>query len=644
MKSSFKKLRGFALHKSDAKVKRSPQRFSQIDELARATQDMQDMRNCYDSLFAAAAATANAAYEFSLSLRELGSCLLEKTALNDDEDTGRVLLMLGKAQYQIQKFVDSYRSHISKTITSPSDSLLNELQILEDMKRQCDDKRDAYEYMVASQSEKGRSKNARENVSPEKLKAALDEYEDEATLFIFRLKSLKQGQSRSLLTQAVRHHAAQMNLFKKGFKFLESVEPHVKVVTEQQQIDYQFSGLEDDDAEDGDDESYDANDDGELSDFEQPHHVPKTISTMRHMDLDDRLDHASIPTVPTEPSQGIQGKVQRDSCASTSPNDGCHSAPILAYHDKKSDTEDLREVKPSAARKLNTYVLPTPGDAKSTLSASRAPPGRQINVDLQACSLFHSLPLGPKKQAGDNVADQSSGAQNLSQLHSLLKESNTNNVTGRASVHLGEGVSLHTSDWRNFSDNKKIKRQAFSGPLTGKPLSNKPIPSAGGSTASLEPSVLVSGAFARIPVSQRPPPSKVSPSSSPPLMSSPKISELHELPRPPGGMAKNDVSSKGSLVAHSAPLVSRSQQRSLAEKHSARTTATASPLPRPPATMARSFSIPSRGGQRTEMINYLDPPPVDLSLEVSSPPLTPLAFPTSQPKIATVEVTAKATE
>ncbi|KAF3786989.1 Uncharacterized protein EJ110_NYTH12653 [Nymphaea thermarum] len=574
MKSSFKKLRGFALHKSDAKVKRSPQRFSQIDELARATQDMQDMRNCYDSLFAAAAATANAAYEFSLSLRELGSCLLEKTALNDDEDTGRVLLMLGKAQYQIQKFVDSYRSHISKTITSPSDSLLNELQILEivnllqDMKRQCDDKRDAYEYMVASQSEKGRSKNARENVSPEKLKAALDEYEDEATLFIFRLKSLKQGQSRSLLTQAVRHHAAQ---------------------------------------------------------------------------LDDRLDHASIPTVPTEPSQGIQGKVERDSYASTSPNDGCHSAPILAYHDKKSETEDLREAKPSAARKLNTYVLPTPGDAKSTLSASRAPPVRQINLDLQANSLFHSLPLGPKKQAGDNVADQSSGAQNLSQLHSLLKESNTNNVTGRASVHLGEGVSLHTSDWRNFSDNKKIKRQAFSGPLTGKPLSNKPTPSAGGSTASLEPPVLVSGTFARIPASQRPPPSKVSPSSSPPLMSSPKISELHELPRPPGGMAKNDVSSKGSLVAHSAPLVSRTQQRSLAEKHSTRTTATASPLPRPPATMARSFSIPSRGGQRTEMINYLDPPPVDLSLEVSSPPLTPLAFPTSQPKIATVEVTAKAT-
>jgi len=32
-------------------------------------------------------------------------------------------------------------------------------------------------------------------------------------LFVFRLKSLKQGQSRSLLTQAARHYAAQVVSF-----------------------------------------------------------------------------------------------------------------------------------------------------------------------------------------------------------------------------------------------------------------------------------------------------------------------------------------------------------------------------------------------------------------------------------------------
>ncbi|KAE8686485.1 hypothetical protein F3Y22_tig00111059pilonHSYRG00052 [Hibiscus syriacus] len=45
---------------------------------------------------------------------------------------GKVLLMLGKEQFKLQKFVDSYRSHITKTITVPSESLLNELRVVED--------------------------------------------------------------------------------------------------------------------------------------------------------------------------------------------------------------------------------------------------------------------------------------------------------------------------------------------------------------------------------------------------------------------------------------------------------------------------------------------------------------------------------
>lgn len=44
----------------------------------------------------------------------------------------------------------------------------------------------------------------------QQLQDAREQYDEEATLFIFRLKSLKQGQSRSLLTQAARHHAAQV--------------------------------------------------------------------------------------------------------------------------------------------------------------------------------------------------------------------------------------------------------------------------------------------------------------------------------------------------------------------------------------------------------------------------------------------------
>jgi hypothetical protein len=109
MKTSLRRLRG-VLHKHESKDRRDLRALVQKDELAQASQDVEDMRDCYDSLLNAAAATANSAYEFSESLRELGACLLEKTALNDDEESGRVLIMLGKLQFELQKLVDKYVS------------------------------------------------------------------------------------------------------------------------------------------------------------------------------------------------------------------------------------------------------------------------------------------------------------------------------------------------------------------------------------------------------------------------------------------------------------------------------------------------------------------------------------------------------
>lgn len=71
--------------------------------------------------------------------------------------------------------------------------------------------RNVYEGMLTRQREKGRSKSGKgETFSMQQLQEAHDEYDNETTLFVFRLKSLKQGQTRSLLTQAARHHAAQV--------------------------------------------------------------------------------------------------------------------------------------------------------------------------------------------------------------------------------------------------------------------------------------------------------------------------------------------------------------------------------------------------------------------------------------------------
>lgn len=88
------------------------------------------------------------------------------------------------------------------------------------------------------------------------------------------------------------------------------MEPHVKVVAEEQHIDYQFNGLEDDDSheiedeyDDADDddeddghygESYVGRDDGELSfDYGRNGHAQVNKSALRHsMEVNIYLCHA----------------------------------------------------------------------------------------------------------------------------------------------------------------------------------------------------------------------------------------------------------------------------------------------------------------------------------------------------------------
>ncbi|EOY02886.1 Hydroxyproline-rich glycoprotein family protein [Theobroma cacao] len=626
MKSSFDKLRRFALHKNDAKDKLDVLSSAHLDELAQAAQDMQDMRNCYDSLLSAAAATANSAYEFSESLQEMGSCLREKRVLPDDEESSRILLMLGNLQFELQKLVDNYRAHILLTITNPSESLLNELRTVEDMKRQCDEKRNVYEYMVTQQKEKGRLKGGKgETLTLQQLQTARDEYDEVATLCVFRLKSLKQGQSRSLLTQAARHHAAQLNFFRKGLKSLEAIEPHVRQVTEQQHIDYQFSGLEDDDGEDGE-LAYDPNEDGELSfDYRANEKGLDVTSASRNSMEVDEIGRSYPQTSKMENAEVNLEKSHGDILVSSREHRvGSYSAPI--FPERKLDpAERVKQMLQSSTRKSNTYVLPTPNDSKSALSSrtiSPIPPTRPTNVAGRPHNLWHSSPLEQKKHEKDSGDGQSEFT--IWKSESVFKECNSSNTSTQLPPPLSEGpvpTQLDTS-----SEVKKIKRKAVSGPLTSKQLPTKPL-SATGPIPSAELPHLASAAFSHLPIPQPLSPPKVSPSASPPLVSSPRINELHELPRPPGSSAAKPAKSPA-LIGHSAPLVSRNHEVSTSNIPSL-TSSGASPLPTPPLVVPRSFSIPS-SNQRAMAIHVsrlLETPQVsEKDGDVASPPLTPISI------------------
>lgn len=644
MKTSLRKLRAFGIHKhGDGRPRRLQQQpDSHLDELARATQDMQDMRDCYDSLLSAAAATANSAYEFSESLKEMGSCLLEKTALNEDEESGKVLLMMGKAQFELQKLVDKYRAHIFQTITSPSESLLNELRVVEEMKRLCDEKRSVYEYMMTTPREKGRSKSRKgESFSTQELQMAYDEYNDEATLFVFRLKSLKQGQSRSLLTQAARHHASQLSFFRQAVKYLEAVEPDIKFVTEQQHIDYQFKGL-DDDVDDGDseDDSDDDNGrnseqgDGQLSfDYTTDVKGQSNFSGPRDsMELDSvevNLPRMQVAKM-NESKENSDIRSRKSFIFGEETKASSQSAPLFA--EKKFDpAERVRQMRQLSSRKFHSYVLPTPVESKSPLSNKEDPKflkTKRPNLSTSAIDFGHSSPLGEKVYENNVGKERMSSPMKLSPPPSGLKENNSNkSSSGGFPLPLGEKFIPQRQNQRTVSDAKSFKRLAFSGPLTDKSWPNKR--GILGTNQANSPK-LFSSPLLRTPAPPRTSPPKLSPNTSPTFASLPQISELHELPRPP----LNKLPTRNSYqVGYSGPLISKRVQETSSTNRLV--PKSASPLPPPPSglnlsgpvrlspppvTMARSFSIPSgREKQIQSVDNMLSPPLTPIKLKGVEP-------------------------
>ncbi|KAI3969017.1 hypothetical protein MKW92_040483 [Papaver armeniacum] len=230
MESSWEKLKEIALsehqnHKKDDKrlclFRPCPKI---LDDFTQACKDMHDMRKCNDNILYAAAAAANSASEFSKSLREMGTCLLEQSALNGDEQSGDILRLLSKVQFELQELVDSYRFHIFQK-AAPSESILNQIKTMEKVKQQCDKKRNEYQGPLAAQGA---------NISSQQLQTVSNEFEREAICFISCLKSLKEAQTRSSLTQAIQHHDAQITLFSKGLKALEAVDLEGRSVAKHQ--------------------------------------------------------------------------------------------------------------------------------------------------------------------------------------------------------------------------------------------------------------------------------------------------------------------------------------------------------------------------------------------------------------------------
>lgn len=197
-------------------------------------------------------------------------------------------------------------------------------------------------------------------------------------------------------------------------------------------------------------------------------------------------------------------------------NKGSKSAP-LSMESNFDPSERYRQMRQSSTRKLNTYVLPTP-EKKS------------------APSEIGSQSQGPKPKLPTNT------------YHSMPLEKNSGKPTPLPAPQTANPSPQ--IDSRSTSSAKKIKRYAFSGPLTGDTRSNKVPLYASGPIGSTGRHLPISGSVLQSSLTQPLSKSGAFPLSAS-MVSSPVISELHELPRPPAKV----VSKKPSKVGFSAPLV-----------------------------------------------------------------------------------------
>ncbi|KAG8058891.1 hypothetical protein GUJ93_ZPchr0002g25804 [Zizania palustris] len=412
--------------------------------------------------------------------------------------------------------------------------------LMQDMKQQCDMKRKMYEDMRASYSDKGGSRLPKtESVSTEQLEASFLEYQEDSSLFTFRLKSLKQGQFHSLLTQAARHHAAQLSFFRRGLSCLEALEPHVKAIAEKHNIDYQFSGLEDDGSDSDGCSSYNdsCSDPTELSFDYEINDREDFLASRGSMDWDERdLTTSPKPSKENKPEQVKQEEAEIV-FPQLKPGSATHSAPIFAAN-LPEKTDRLRQMRPSSTRLA--YRLPTPaGDDNPTPSGSHKPHHSAQFFDTKpraATNLWHSSPL-------------------------MMRDYKSIMQSGTAKL---------PSSTDGF---KKLKRESWSGPIPIKAaaVSGKP--------------------FFSQAADHWPPPSTMAYHSAmppPSAMSPPKITELHLLPLPPANADAPWPAAAG-LVGYSGPLASKRQPPPTSGHASLVPPPVASPLPRPPAVLARSL-------------------------------------------------------
>ncbi|KAI5068061.1 hypothetical protein GOP47_0016406 [Adiantum capillus-veneris] len=584
MKSPFKKLRDLAVSKHN-KVHEPSSLAEELLEPDDVTQDMESVesiRSQYEGLLTNAHIISGAAYDFSRSVQDMASHMLEAFGQYIDGEIGHVFSMLAKVQFEISKLLDIFAAHVSQTIITPTEKMIGEIQQVQVMKEQYDEKRNTFNLLLKDM-QKGKPKSGKvDNMN--RLASAKEEFNEQGQVLSFRLQSVTQGQSRSLITQAARYHSAQMHLFSKGLASITAMEPVMRQLALEKNIDRSMS-----EAGISNDVSFE--DVQEVEDASKYGVDSESLTSSPTALLETQDGAAETPEVDMAPK-----KLDPTS----------KSAPISSsmYHQKETSRILETSLEASGQKKLSMYALPSPSNTGQGVDSSKQNFGDS------------STTLEVKKPAslGKPVDSSTKLPFNASRIHGMPAEQNAKHAKRDEKL-------IRFNELTNDVNVNKIPKMSRSYSHSGS-ISNKRLPgnrrqndNISSSTAShLEETDPL---YRSGPVSRSPMPMFASPRSqnvAPNLLSLPQISELHKLPPPPS------PNSTG-LIAHSAPLGKKAHEAPQPKS------GPTSPLPPPPLARdlgARSLSIPAL---RMHVPESQEESAHDSQEGFPSPPLKPLVLP-----------------
>eukprot|EP00245_Coleochaete_scutata_P004541 TRINITY_DN17251_c0_g1_i1.p1 TRINITY_DN17251_c0_g1~~TRINITY_DN17251_c0_g1_i1.p1 ORF type:complete len:836 (+),score=150.58 TRINITY_DN17251_c0_g1_i1:354-2861(+) len=220
-----------------------------LEEFKTGMKDIIDWRARYERVMRSSSNVSLRALDFASASQDLAKSLEDafgSTLKRESPDIAAIFDKLGRIQMDIANLLQQYSSHVAQAITIPTETLLNELQKIEEEKIIYDEKRENFDqHRMRVAKLKPRNGGKAGEAGDEELQEAQDAYDEHAMALGCKLLTLEQKRPRSVFSQAAKFHSAQMKLFGAGLQAVKMLEVEIRGLVKKKNVDRHIYFMDD---------------------------------------------------------------------------------------------------------------------------------------------------------------------------------------------------------------------------------------------------------------------------------------------------------------------------------------------------------------------------------------------------------------